>query len=140
MKQRAFIFVHSISSFMHIYQMEVAIYCLCCTITKNNCYDNFKCVYLKMCIFCSLRQIFPIVFVRIRSNFQRMIIRLLYMFRATFAIFWFFFILHLVYLRARSSPILTIFLIFCENFCSIYRKHLSSLLMSSIRCNIRRTN
>ena len=87
MKQRAFIFVHSISSFMHIYQMEVAIYCLCCTITKNNCYDNFKCVYLKMCILCSLRQIFPIVFVRIRSNFQRMIIRLLYMFRATFAIF-----------------------------------------------------
>ena len=87
MKQRAFIFVHSISSFMHIYQMEVTIYCLCCTITKKNCYDNFKCVYLKMCIFCSLRQIFPIVFVRIRSNFQRMIIRLLYMFRATFAIF-----------------------------------------------------
>ena len=67
--------------------MEVTIYCLCCTITKKNCYDNFKCVYLKMCIFCSLRQIFPIVFVRIRSNFQRMIIRLLYMFRDTFTIF-----------------------------------------------------
>ena len=93
----------SISSFMHIYQMEVTICCLCCTITKNVCYDNFKCVFLKMCIFCSLRHIFPIVFARIRSNFQRMM-------SATFKIFGIFFRLHRVYLRARSAPILTNFL------------------------------
>ena len=29
------IYCYSISSFMHIYQMEVTIYCLCCTITKK---------------------------------------------------------------------------------------------------------
>ena len=37
--------------------MEVTIYCLFCTITKKNCYDKFKCVYLKTCIFCSLRHL-----------------------------------------------------------------------------------
>ena len=51
MKQKAFIFLHSISSFMHIYQMEVTICCLCCTINCTKIVMITSNPFISKCVF-----------------------------------------------------------------------------------------